>query len=235
MNQILKVLSKFSDVVMPRQCFGCGVLGTYLCGHCLYRNYISHVHGCHVCGKQTGKDLVHGDCREMTYLDGLVHVTVFDGVVRELIKAAKYSDAYLVLDDLGKVMAQFGEQHGFLKESVITSVPLHRQKQRKRGYNQAEVLAKYFCKYSGRNYTRLLKRNRNTKTQVGMNETSRQVNLKSAFEVLSDNDLGRTDSVVIIDDVFTTGSTLNECAKVLKEQYGCRVFGYAFAKARVYG
>jgi ComF family protein len=98
---------------------------------------------------------------------------------------------------------------------VVVPVPLHKKRQGLRGFNQSELLARYVSKRLNLPGGTALARTRNTDPQVGKSGMYRKTNLKGAFEVL-DPELVSNKTVLLIDDVATTGSTLNECAKILK-------------------
>lgn len=104
------------------------------------------------------------------------------------------------------------------KIDYIVSVPMHLSKLRKRGYNQSFLLANDLAKITGIDFIKdLLIKVKNTKRQVGLNISKRKTNLKDSFSVKDKyKDIIRGKNILIIDDVFTTGSTINECARILK-------------------
>ncbi|HEX9784690.1 MAG TPA: phosphoribosyltransferase family protein [Opitutaceae bacterium] len=106
---------------------------------------------------------------------------------------------------------------GFLAGAVLVPVPLHPRKQRERGFNQAELIANCLVQTVGAAGVEMrLKRVVDTATQTRLNRQSRQENLKNAF-ALATTDLLKTSSrYVLVDDVFTTGATLNACARALR-------------------
>jgi len=109
-------------------------------------------------------------------------------------------------------------------------VPLHRRRYAWRGFNQAEILARFWSSALGINMDRrLLYRRRNTKMQVKLNGEERRKNLLGAFAVRGALPAKR---IILIDDVFTTGSTLQECARVLKLAGAVEVWGAALARDR---
>ncbi len=133
-----------------------------------------------------------------------------------------------MFEDLGKIMKQFVHNFYSLGEFEVTYVPSHKAKQAKRGFNQAEILAKEI----NESYLNLLERVKETKTQAGMSELERLGNLKNGF-VLNDVNL-KSKTIVIVDDVYTTGSTLEECARVIKAKHPeVKVYGFTFARSRI--
>ena len=126
-------------------------------------------------------------------------------------------------------MAEYLKTYHFEEDLVLADVPLHKHKKHFRGFNQSEILAKVISKYSKYQFQNLLERKEDTITQVGLNKEERSNNLRQAFKIKQSK---IPKSVLIIDDVFTTGSTLNQCAKILKENGALKVYGFVFAKSR---
>lgn len=169
-------------------------------------------------------------------------------LLSEVIKKTKYNFSYEAAPVLGKVMAAFfyelfaentdkdedaqarlsGVIDSFEKTSVIP-VPLHKKRKNWRGFNQAELIAGQFA---SRTYLPLitdkLVRIKYLRPQAGLKEKERVENIKSCFIWKGENLMGK--NIILIDDVVTTGSTLNECAKVLKENGAGEVWGLVVAK-----
>jgi competence protein ComFC len=131
---------------------------------------------------------------------------------------------------IGRGMANVILSDFFLKKSdVIAPVPLFWWKRLRRGYNQSQLLADVVGSECGIGVKRLLRRVKNTKTQTALNEESRKENVSNAFEV---NDGNIKDKIVLlIDDVLTTGATVNECARVLKHAGAKKVYACVAAIA----
>jgi ComF family protein len=140
---------------------------------------------------------------------------LFTGTLREIIHHLKYADRVSLANPLGDIMKDCLEREAFTGDLVIP-VPLHRSRERRRGFNQAELLAKRLRRPMS---TRLLRRRKNTASQTGLTRNERKRNLSGAFEVLGNV----SGSVILVDDVYTTGSTMNEIAKTLKRAGAERV------------
>jgi ComF family protein len=113
---------------------------------------------------------------------------------------------------------------------VFVPIPLFSSKLRKRGYNQAEILAKELSKKFNVPFQNVLERIRNTKTQVGMTNIERRKNIKDAFGLINHKSEILDQNVFLVDDVVTTGSTLLEAAKMLKRNGAKRVIGLTLAR-----
>ncbi|HVP51206.1 MAG TPA: ComF family protein [Terriglobales bacterium] len=152
----------------------------------------------------------------------------YDGGLRELIHLLKYGRVRPAAGVLGRMLAEaiqgFGSE--FIS-AVVVPVPLHAGKLRERGFNQAEAIARAALKNLNRSGLRLstdvLGRKRATESQTGLSDHQRQQNVRGAFAVTSPAEIASVD-VLLVDDVFTTGATVTECARVLRRAGADRVF-----------
>jgi ComF family protein len=130
-------------------------------------------------------------------------------------------------------MSQYLQNYDF-KNSVLVPIPMYWKKKNRRGFNQAEVMCKSISEKTGIPRCNLIKRIRDTKTQVGLSKESRINNVRDAFIIdhVRFSEIS-SKTIILIDDVFTTGSTLEQCARVLKENGVSKVFGFTFAKSRI--
>ena len=138
---------------------------------------------------------------------------------RAIIHTLKYKSGRWLLPDLVKIGHLLPGYMDFLKDSVLVPVPLHRKRERQRGYNQSLLLAEAFASSlpEQTEVRPLLKRVINTRTQTRLSREKRRQNMKGAFVVKKKYPLESQKRHILIDDVFTTGSTLNSCAKTLKD------------------
>jgi ComF family protein len=140
---------------------------------------------------------------------------LFTPALREIIHHLKYSDRVSLAGPLGDILKDCLQREAFTGNLIIP-VPLHSSRERQRGYNQAELIAKRL----GRPMTtRMLRRRKNTPSQTGLTRAERKRNLAAAFEVRRPV----TGTVIVVDDVYTTGSTMNEVARTLKRAGAQRV------------
>jgi len=240
---ILNICSvKILDYLFPKQCLNCLEFGEYLCKSCessnIERNIKQYCHVCkegidrgpiHAAGPALSAYLVHPECVKQTSLDGVIVCCKYNKTVERLIAEIKYN---FYTDIVNYILPYYN--HGLkelqlsLKQLVIVPIPLHKRKQKTRGFNQAELIAKRLANGQLFAYQNLLIRNKNTKTQVGMSRGDRIENLKNVFEIVAKNNL--PSRVVLIDDIMTTGTTLEECSKLLKKNGVKEVFGLVFAR-----
>jgi ComF family protein len=141
------------------------------------------------------------------------------------VHALKYRQGLHVLEDIAAVVAAVPGCADHLRGAVLVPVPLHPRKLRERTYNQSLLLAETFARVTGTaaGVALLLRRTVDTDSQTHYDRKARQQNLKNAFALVRGAAINAADRYVLIDDVFTTGSTLNACAKVLRRAGGVNV------------
>ena len=144
----------------------------------------------------------------------------YDGELRELIHLLKYERVEPAAGVLGRMLAEAIHKLGPIADSILViPVPLYRSKRRERGFNQAELMGRAALKgeaFPCEIRTDVLERTRPTVSQIGLTRPQRVENLRGAFRVPSLNRVvGRT--VLLIDDVLTTGTTASECARILRK------------------
>jgi ComF family protein len=142
----------------------------------------------------------------------------YDGELRELIHLLKYERVRPAAELLGAYLAQaIRLLHVDLKEWKVVPVPLHRARRRQRSFNQAEVIARAAIRLLGAGIEMgpgLLERRRPTSSQTGLTNHQRRANLRGAFVAPRPAEL-RNHPILLVDDVFTTGTTAAECSRVL--------------------
>ena len=176
---------------------------------------------CLKCGRKNPLGTYCVDCRGKLRPDRVLAVYKFDGPIRELIHEFKYEDVTALAEPLGKAMAGVLEMRngkwGVGREWVVLPLPLSNARRRYRGYNQSELLAKIFASKTGLIYADILERKkikgRRSQVQSG-DKITRKNNVKGVFALKKDVQV--PEKVILIDDVVTTGATVEEATKVLK-------------------
>ena len=140
----------------------------------------------------------------------------YEQPVVDLILSLKYSDNGEAAEALAVFMKE-ALQNTAIQDAVLIPVPLHRRRYKKRGYNQAALLAQEIARLTGYNINeKIISRIKETKVQKEMDAKERAKNLRGVFEVI-DKEAIKEKDIILIDDVFTSGSTVNECARVLRK------------------
>jgi ComF family protein len=143
---------------------------------------------------------------------------LFKGPARALVIELKYHRGLHVLEDMGQIFRRAPHVLESVRGATLVPVPLHPRKARERGYNQAALLAQVLADAAGGStrVAALLRREVDTMTQTAFDRRKRMANLKNAFALAPGATLTPELHYIIVDDVFTTGSTLNSCARTLR-------------------
>ena len=224
----MNIIQTLLNFIYPPRCCVCAkLIGMFaeseLCDEC--KNNLKFVGSEHDFSK-TIRDKFKGD----VYFDGGGAVFEYR-YVKKSIENFKYFGERNIGSQYAKLMFEYFKDSKILAESdCIVSVPLNIKRLKSRGYNQAEFLAQEFAKLCKKEFIPdAVLRNRDTKPQNSLNPEERFENVKNAFSLGNVNVKGK--KVIIIDDIFTTGSTINECAAVLKSAGAEKVNFLAFAAA----
>jgi len=221
------VVNTLLDVVFPRICAGCGerVGGEshYLCWECLSELLLIRPPYCERCGDpvegRVDDAFVCYTCAsKKIYFERARSAARYDRVLRQVLQEFKYRRAIWLRKDLTDLLHACLLLHYEPGEiDVVCPVPMHRRRRRERGYNQAQLLAASVARrIQKRLISGALARSRPTRSQTDLTASQRIDNVKKAFEPRRHRLLGGK-RVLLVDDVMTTGATVNECAKVLKK------------------
>lgn len=221
------------DLIYPPYCLVCGKAGEdYLCAKCIEKIDFIEPPFCRKCGTPCA-EYNCSDCRSREYyFDISRSAAIYDGVLKEAIRQFKYKFNIVMADPLSEIMINRFPKSGLIgKFDFVIPVPIHQARRIERGFNQAEELASRFCdKIHVPLDLDVLYKKTDTKHQANLPQDMRAVNLKGVFAVKnSSRVIGKR--ILLVDDVFTTGTTLNEAAKALKNSGALSICAYTLAKS----
>lgn len=234
---ILKIIDRLTDLVFPRRCAVCDELlpvgEKYVCNPCMKKKLYIEEPTCIKCGKSIGSENAYcEDCsrRKHKYIQGTAvfdYGSIADSLFRFKNKGrVEYAKFYA-----REIMDKRGDWLRAINPDAFVPVPIHSSKLRKRGYNQAEILSDELSKLSKIPTEKsLISRIRKTAPLKDLSLIQRQDYLKKAFKV---NGKGvKLKTIVIIDDIYTTGSTVDEIADAIQKVFPCNIYFLTIAIGR---
>ncbi len=240
---MVKLSHFFLDLLFPPHCLLCQKQGSFICPSCQRQMSYLDRQVCPYCLKPSLTGQTHQDCQKGYFLDGLVSAFSYNPFFKKVIAKIKF-EPYLfsALKDLTLNGLAYFEDDRFLpfknfidnEDPVIVPIPLHKNKFRQRGFNQAEIIGRLVAKHYGLALeTKLLLRNKETRPQFSLEEKDRRQNVKGAF-IIDNKRLANCSislpPVLLIDDIWTSGATMKEAVRVLKKAGIPKVWGLALAQ-----
>ena len=217
------------DLLFPPRCVVCRRAGDWFCVSC--RAMIERISPpvCDRCGRPLRYDECPY-CRQLPlHIDGLRAMAFFEGSIRKAIHAFKYQHRPELAAPLGAMLNEYICTHPLPVDALIP-VPLHAERERRRGYNQSALLARELSVYQNHAlWYNAVERTRATQPQVELDAPARRENVRDAFTA-TDTVAGAR--VLLIDDVCTTGATMDACSIALKARGAKSVWGLALARGR---
>lgn len=217
------------DLLFPRWCIGCGREGDYICGACRETLPVITPPLCPRCGRPQAQGILCPECTDrQAEIDGIRSPFLFDGVIRQAVHELKYRNLRALVPRLAGLMYDYITANPVPGE-VLVPVPLHWKRYRERGYNQSALLARELGRHSSLpvEETCLVRHSHTLPQARSASVGERHDNVASAFACRDGRLRGR--QVILIDDVSTSGATLNACARVLKSGGATAVWGLVLA------
>ena len=209
---------EFQDYFFPKNCLNCHTEGVWLCDSCKDSLFFITGGFCPFCGKLSGLFCVCGKCQNHTGIEKVFSLLRYnDPLARKIIKNLKYRYIRGIADELEPLIRKFFYKYKNLAETredaVIVPVPLGWYKRAERGFNQAEDLARVIGKILNiKVENNLIVKCGRTKNQANISRHERMSNLDGAFKAKG----SAPKNIILVDDVFTTGATVKEIARVLR-------------------
>lgn len=227
------------DLFFPKKCVSCKKEGSYFCQNCI-QNIKQTDLVCPKCARLAVGGQAHPICQRRFGLDGLWSLGIYKEPLRSAIQNLKYRG----VKDLTKILVNITLEYWVkyqpfvldqIKKDrgvgwVVVPVPLYWWRANDRGFNQSSILGQFVSESLGLAYCNALKRIRYTKPQVKLKSLDRHQNIKNAFEISKPCVLNPSPYVLLIDDVWTTGSTMKECCYVLKRAGAKKVWAITLAR-----
>jgi len=240
LNKLSKIRTFVLDTLFPINCLGCGYDDTWLCDECLSKiNFISF-QVCSHCEKViTDYGQLCKICKITAHgLDGLLVASNYkENNIAKLVHLFKYNFIPDLHIPLGKILAKTILTANLPLPDIIIPIPLHARRLRFRGFNQAQLLAEYLSNQLTPGFmipvfSNILLRKIPTPPQMKIKKyAERQANIRNAFgldpKIIN---LIKGKNILLIDDIATTGATLNECARMLKQNGAKKIFGTVIAR-----
>ncbi len=229
--KIYKVFWNALDWIYPPTCGGCGVLGSRWCLACEARAEMVHPPVCNRCGRKGESSRECKTCETLPpQFTSLQSWAFYDGPVRSAIQRLKYKRDIALGESLSRNLITLLYKTNWHID-LISPVPLSIARQAERGYNQAALLSIPVALGLQIRYSpNALRKVRDTQSQVGLSLHQRRENIQGAFWADPKSVKGK--KVLVIDDVITSGATLNECASSLFAAGAAAVYGLTIAQAK---
>ena len=217
------------DWLFPPTCGGCGQPGARWCEIC-HQNVKLISSPCRLCGQTIELGELCSRCEaQPPSLCAIRSWAEFDGPIRQAWHRVKYRRDMALADALAHPLSQMVRALAWPIDLIIP-VPLSNKRMRERGYNQADLLAKPLAwDLQIDHSSKILLRDRDTRSQVGLTRVQRRDNVQNAFQALPERVFGK--KILLVDDVATSGSTLNACADALLQGGANAVYGLTLARA----
>ncbi|OGM10785.1 hypothetical protein A2Z22_02770 [Candidatus Woesebacteria bacterium RBG_16_34_12] len=220
---------KIIDFLFPKSCLTCGKSGSYICSSCI-KKVGSPKPICCVCERPSVDFMTHSKCKKKLTLDAIVSVFRYEGVIRKAIIKLKYSFAKEIANDLAKcTIDKIVNNHLILpQKAILIPIPLFWYRENWRGFNQVEEVGKLLTGKLGWVFnTNILIRKSFRQPQTELKGDKRRENIRGVFSFNKNCTpiVSCHKSIVLFDDVLTTGSTMKEAGKVLKRNGFTNIWG----------
>jgi len=228
-----KIKNYILELIFPVYCVACGKDEFWLCPKCLEKIDIKIKLVCPLCQQENKQGRVCPSCRAKSSLNQLVVVADYqDKTIQNIIHLLKYNFAYEIRSAFADILDKFFRINPLKLPAacLIIPIPLHKKRRRFRGFNQAQIIGEELAKiFSLPIIIDNLQRIKYTQPQVELAAKERKNNIIGAFSLNNPLEISGK-SVILIDDVYTTGSTMNEAGKVLKKAGAKEVIGFVIAR-----
>jgi ComF family protein len=245
MSNFKKIRTKIKkiilDLIFPIKCLSCQKEGDWICKKCLQKFPRYEKQVCPICEKNiTPLGAVCLGCKNKSFLDGIFVISPYSKpLVKKSLHYFKYRFIAKLSQPLAKIILEEFDKANFPIFDLILPVPLHSKKLRHRGFNQSELIAKYLAKNMATGFEINLSKNnliriKYSQSQMNLKNTAeRKENVKNSFKIKNPAEITGK-NILLIDDITTTGATLESCAQILKKGEAKSVFATVIARQDKY-
>ena len=235
----MNLLHFFADVFFPKQCYGCKQSNTYLCEQCTQTILEKNLEPqCPHCGIRTPSGVLRGSCYSALLVNQLFVATTYqNATLKKMFMDFKYHRAKALAESLARTLTQWivyhNYQHIFQQHNtVVVPVPSHINRERSRGFHPATAVAQCVASaYQLPLATNIVHKHKNIGFQTHIkNAKQRRKNVEGCFALTPHAKDIKEKTVLLVDDVITTGSTMRECAKTLRTARPNQIIGLAVAR-----
>lgn len=221
----MSLLFKVIQFLYPNYCANCGILlsndaSNCFCNNCWNQIKIIKTQTCKKCGKPviTEKGICQDCKKEKFYYEKIKVIGLYEDILKKAIHLYKYNERFKLSKDFANLIIQNTDREFFLENDIIIPVPISKKRLLQRGFSQTYLIAKYLGKhYNIPVLNNILIKKFDTPPQSTLSREKRLVNLQNSFAInenLKEKIFKKR--ILLFDDVFTTGTTVNECSRVLK-------------------
>lgn len=226
-----------TDFFFPKFCLGCGRVGVYICLICRGKLAYLDRDSCFYCGKMSLFGLTHPGCQRKNGVDGSMAIFYYNNFLKKIIKNIKYrlvggvwKELVLTIKPEQLLKINFYKKRPQNNNLFLQPIPLHPKRLRERGFNQATLITRFFQQFLALPTVEILQRIKETKPQAQIStQKNRRFNLKKAFSVNNRGAVVNHD-FVLVDDLLTSGQTVESATSALKKAGAHRVFVLTLAK-----
>ena len=209
----MKILTRALDLIFPPICGFCGETQTrFICNRC--ERIVDSI--------AINKIDEYND----KYFNNHLYIFKYEDIIREKIIDYKFENKVYLYRTFSEAIIRNKQNIDFInKYDILIPVPIHKERKKQRGYNQSELIVRIIADEvkSIKLQVNVLKKDKNIVAQSTLNKAKREENIKDVYKIVNSEKI-KNKKVLILDDIYTTGSTVNECSKVLKEA-GCKEIG----------
>ena len=230
-ESLLEILYPEKNICCICGCHDEAIKDKYICAGCLSSMRLVEPPLCIKCGKPLSISIKEtAICRDCAthqwHFEAARSVFHYENSVRDCLHMLKYNNKPYYHRFFGSAMVSYIRSQCYDSYDLVTSVPIHKLRMRERGYNQSELLARYVASHIEKPYTEVLRRDIDTPKQSSQTRAARLRNLKGAFVPKNKKASNKIKGlkVLLIDDIYTTGATAEECTVVLLQMGAACVY-----------